>query len=331
MAFILYLVPQNLDPHHTCLISSRDRCLATRPASERQSILAQPRRTSQLCSPSFAPDLDARRPSLSTCHVRGHLADKVCWYRDTLVLHQWKTRLPAVSTINMATVLDANHPGGRLLVHDYLDIMNGRVVPLPRITGLTLALPPPPPLPLVAPGAAPSTRWSQVHTVLDSMWREYQVFVCSCNRGFRPARVRGEPWRLELRKRHWLHRWRHRGLGGPADHAVQVLRNSLIAAQVALLTSCWLPLGTPAVASTDFPPSMPQGCTPNAAALTAADMLAVATHLQGFRDNMVAAKDLVDAYLAVLVMNTQKHQAWLDNAIKIVGAVTGIAAALAPI
>jgi hypothetical protein len=76
---------------------------------------------------------------------------------------------------------------------------------------------------------------------------------------------------------------------------------------------------------------MPQRCTPNAAALTAADMLAVATHLQGFRDNMVAAKDLVDAYLAVLVMNTQKHQAWLDNAIKIVGAVTGIAAALAPI
>jgi hypothetical protein len=46
---------------------------------------------------------------------------------------------------------------------------------------------------------------------------------------------------------------------------------------------------------------------------------------------MSIAAQQVSGYIAILEEDAQKRQAWLDNAMKLVSAVTALGAALAPI
>jgi hypothetical protein len=76
---------------------------------------------------------------------------------------------------------------------------------------------------------------------------------------------------------------------------------------------------------------MPPGSRINPIPLTLGEKQAIAGFLQEFRDHMSIAAQQVSGYIAILEEDAQKRQAWLDNAMKLVSAVTALGAALAPI
>jgi hypothetical protein len=219
--------------------------------------------------------------------------------------------------------LDHTHPGGPTLANKYIDIMHGRLAP------------PAPGLPFVdggpeAPRVGASTSWRQVEWVLDNMWWDYETFVYSCKPAFKIRRVMGEPRNLDLRKRFNMRRWVHRGVGEPAAAAVRQLRHSLITVDNELRISCYQPQNPP-IGSLDHPPTMPRGSKINPNPLGEAEKQAVANFLQDFRDRMSIAVQQVHAYIGILQADAQKRQAWFDNAIKLVTAVTALGTALAPL
>ncbi|OAL49274.1 hypothetical protein IQ07DRAFT_601079 [Pyrenochaeta sp. DS3sAY3a] len=216
--------------------------------------------------------------------------------------------------------LDHTHPGGPVLAQYYLDIMLGNAAP-PAL-GLPFAAP-------AAPGAPAVTTWQQVEWVLNQMWWDYDTFVYSCKPAFKIHRVLGAR-SLDLRKRWSLRRRQHRGIGKPAAAAVRQFRASLLGAYNTLIPRCYDPPAQP-IFYFDSPPSMPPGSMINLAPLDANDKRTMADALQDFRDRMSIAVSQVHAYIGILEKDAQRRQAWFDNAIKLVSAVSALGGALAPL
>ena len=256
--------------------------------------------------------------------------------------------------------LDWTNPGGPALAQQYVQIMHGSAAQAQQLSAqdyegddsgddITAAaqvtadripvalrsriawIRPPPEQPLAErlKESVKVTTWSQVLWVLDNMWWRYEEFVMTAKRAFKIRRVVKGPRELRLRWRFTLRTEPYRGLGLVAAAAAQDARDRLVEANEALRSRCYDPPGDPDYYN-GHPPTAPEGRHVSTSSLTVEAMAQVGGLLQLFRDALANAVLQVRAYIDVLSSDAQQRQAWFDNAMKLISAVTALGGALKP-